>query len=515
MDMDEDDSAFSPSDFLGGTAAQDGDMSEDGYFDGDDMDVTDVISAAIRRRRSSIAPPPLSSVNPALSRVPLGVVTSVAEEEDITRSAQTDSEEDNTRSSQFTEGGDMDDTQGSGPMEFTIPLAQSLNPAEKDETWRALRAVTHSGQEPHEPQASDDEFGANDPGMPLDNAMQRLRAARASIPSQENEEQAREDSFVSTDESFESAGRPDATINLTKARASLGEEKFMEMATVILDQPPVAPVSQEPPPSRLPVFQPQTRSAIFSAPPPAIWGASSSSPKKIFPSATISTPFQFAEPPKSPARDRPERASSISPRKGNPGVNTLGSIISPRKRPADVEDDHQSSPAKRRAVGSTSTPRPLSPSKRAAFEEPPSGSGSAASLRRPAGYLARRKSVATVDNSFNVPSELRKTAGRASIAGPPAGDAWKRFDRNVGPFQKASTNQPQQRASQTETVVEAVRRPVTFASSARRSTSPAQHEMEQDDTGEVAIQAAMEMTAQWRDGVEQQEDEDEDVVSTK
>lgn len=60
-------------------------------------------------------------------------------------------------------------------MEFTIPLGQSLRPADQDQAWLALKEATHSGNNASQPELSSGDE------MNLDDAMSRLRRARDSM----------------------------------------------------------------------------------------------------------------------------------------------------------------------------------------------------------------------------------------------------------------------------------------------------------------------------------------------
>ncbi|KAI0961141.1 hypothetical protein AcV7_000323 [Taiwanofungus camphoratus] len=286
MDMDIDDTAPLPNDFLrqqgyqdGGSAIDDDEFTDD--EDDEDMEITEAIRlnierkrslslgqgrASIARRRSSIAPTTSSQgqsenrIPPQDYRPPLGNEQRVqdlehGQDQDLTTSST------QSQSSFTSEGSSGENTQ---PMEFTIPISRSLRPPEPpSDAWLKLRAMTHAGDEPYEPpppEGSDDEEmdaiidhggtpGRSQDAMELTDAMQRLLSARTSLglppmsaPLAQpdfpqagfdtdngdalglQEQQLQEDSFTSTEDSFTGdADAGDRTMNVTSLiRASLG-----------------------------------------------------------------------------------------------------------------------------------------------------------------------------------------------------------------------------------------------------------------------------------------------------
>jgi hypothetical protein len=202
MELDTDNTALSPFALL-----RDDDEFIDeensNEFNGDDMDLTDIIrrsSIALARRRSSMGvryqPPP----------------------EDLSREEALDIS---------VEGSQAEH------MEFTMPVGQSLRePSPPPDEWHALRAVTHAGDVP----VSHSEERDENHGMDLSDAMYRLRAARASLGldvdggDNDDDEQEQFDvetiqdthfkdaSFASTDsDSFDDAAdiASDKTVNMT------------------------------------------------------------------------------------------------------------------------------------------------------------------------------------------------------------------------------------------------------------------------------------------------------------
>ncbi|THG98453.1 hypothetical protein EW026_g3733 [Hermanssonia centrifuga] len=241
MDMDEDDTAPIPQDFLGGSAIQDEEFSEEEDHDyGEDMEMTEAIpreflrkrslslggpsgSFVPQRRRSSIAPITTSSQSHSENQVhhhqanqhiqqqqesiypslELEDILNLPEDTDgdgdiphgedldhTTSTVQSGTDEDMTG---MTESSGGDDTQ---PMEFTIPVIRPPSPP--PDVWHQLRAMTHAGEsEPYEPPRleSDDDPEANaiipldeprgDDGdttsMELTDALTRLQRARTSL----------------------------------------------------------------------------------------------------------------------------------------------------------------------------------------------------------------------------------------------------------------------------------------------------------------------------------------------
>ncbi|PSR80699.1 hypothetical protein PHLCEN_2v6615 [Hermanssonia centrifuga] len=241
MDMDEDDTAPIPQDFLGASAIQDEEFSEEEGDDfGEDMEMTEAIpreflrkrslslggpsgSFVPQRRRSSIAPITTSSQSHSENQVhhyqanqhiqqqqesiypslELEDILNLPEDTDgdgdmphgedpdhTTSTVQSGADEDMTG---MTESSGGDDTQ---PMEFTIPVIRPPSPP--PDVWHQLRAMTHAGEsEPYEPPLleSDDDPEANaiipldeprgDDGdttsMELTDALTRLQRARTSL----------------------------------------------------------------------------------------------------------------------------------------------------------------------------------------------------------------------------------------------------------------------------------------------------------------------------------------------
>ncbi|KII93693.1 hypothetical protein PLICRDRAFT_131726 [Plicaturopsis crispa FD-325 SS-3] len=568
MDMDMDDTAPGPSAFLRGSALEDDEFSPD-EDEGEDMDITNVLGGMIPSRRSSLAARRRSSVAPAAPRPPLAVV-----------SAQPPPDDDNTQSTNYSEEtSQYTDEDGTQPMEYTVPIARALNPPEKNEAWLALRAITHSGDTPHSPHDSDEEDdagGRGEQGMELTDAMDRLMAARASLGAPPA---TGEDSFTSTEDSFGSGDAGDATMNVTSlmrresggrmsiGRMSLGpgDDETMDETSVFGDDevvnnavhvspPAPVPAQSTPAPSRPPVFQ--SKPTVFTAQQTGprrsldLGGASPSvaqTPKPL----TIPQPFQFSFTPKNqqPQGKNTLTPGSISPAKARPSAAFAPPVVrpSPKKRPAPDHDDenadpdtaHKPSPAKKLAFSTSSSsskpvPKPLSPSKKAPFQSPASAKPPSKSLRRPSGYFAQRKSLAGAGVAPAPPPQpnqsAQKRAGRASVAGPGTGDAWRRFDpqdktelpapqqkgkgkaredgyeREAAPPQRPAATSPAHVSPAHESPVEYVDSAAPDGSMVDSLAAPTtDHASSAMDTdGDDTALNGQEMTAQWREGVQEQ-----------
>ena len=225
MDMDSDDTAFSPSAFFraGNEVSMDDESNEmDGPSDGDDMDVTEVVPRNFVRKRSlslGVSRQPLANLS-----IPQSSPHVSNDQEDVPNETSY-VEEESAQSQSFTSEGDV-----SQPMEFTVPLIRPPKPP--TEAWLALRSATHSGNTPYIPSSDDD--GGDDGGgvqeMELTDAVSRLQAARASLGLGEvGGEEGGENSFTSTEDSFMDEGvgadeEGNRTVNVTQLlrRVSLG-----------------------------------------------------------------------------------------------------------------------------------------------------------------------------------------------------------------------------------------------------------------------------------------------------
>ncbi|KAH9949433.1 Spc7 kinetochore protein-domain-containing protein [Amylocystis lapponica] len=455
MDMDEDETAPYPHDFLNHRNEYDQDRSalDDDEFsdadgdDDDDMEITEAIPLNIARKRSlSLGAPRRSSIAPT---------TSSQGHSENQLPPQDDSYADASMSSAHSQSFTSDASGGEDtqPMEFTVPIARSLRPPEPpSELWQQLRAMTHAGAEPYEPPApeSDDEDallvrGADDDGhnMDLTDAVVRLQRARDSLglphfrgeDSEEGDASVQEDSFTNTEDSFaDDMQSGDRTVNVTSLmRMSIGGmESSMDVTsvynareddTVVRGLPSAArsrpaPSSVSPPSASVP-------SASSSAP------STSTPPTAPEPAATprpsvFSLPWLTSAAPKSPAAAVPSPAKPAPatipkpfafslPRLASPAVRAPApSIESPtpsrlpqpsRGTAAFAPPSARKSPLKRPAPPEAEAehqPSPakrpavgkLAPAKKAMFEQSPAPAPPRTNtVRRPSGYFAQRKSL--------------------------------------------------------------------------------------------------------------------------
>lgn len=467
-------------------------MDEEFDSDDDSMDMTDVIHGDLIQKRSS-------SIG---TRRPLSQVPQPAEHPSSDDHPQSGSFEE--ESELYSEA----DSNRSQPMEFTMPLNKSLRPPpEHDEVWLALRQATHSGDTPIEPEVSSDDFenihmADGGDGMELDDAVQRLMRARQSLPAVpaipgdgQLQSSFEEDSFEMSEDGH-NMDEGDQTMNISKvfgrasdaglSRMSLGGLESMDESQIY--GAIVVPTQSTP---RQSLAQPQPRQTSIASPDPALSALGSSVfhlPPPVQTSTVISSaaqqqnhlpaPFTFTpRPPLAPAKST-NTTRPVSPSKDKSNLaKKLASVIppqisaSPNKRPRPTaEDRHHSaqydpSPVKRMAIGeqlSTSVfrsapltappskspnPKPLSPSKKAPFQAPTVNkpAQASASLRRPSGYFARRKSLGAglgsqvlnddeASASTLRPSPKKKAGvglGRASMGSSDSAAARLRFEEDV------------------------------------------------------------------------------------
>ncbi|KAF9229626.1 hypothetical protein BS17DRAFT_689126, partial [Gyrodon lividus] len=327
MDMDSDDTGFSPAAFFrtgDEFAVDDGFDDENGPSDGDDMDVTEAIPRNIIRKRSlslGVSRQPLANLT-----VPHPSTEAYNDQHELPNE-QSYVEEGFERSQSFISEGDV-----SQPMEFTVPLIRPPEPP--SEVWLALRSATHSGNTPYIPSSDDDEDrGAQE--MELTDAVSRLQAARASLDlgDASGEEGGQHNSFTSTEDSFmdedvETGEDGNRTVNVTQLmrRVSLGRsaESTMDVTSVYNSQEQLreevinqAVRSTATPIDHL-IRSQSDKLPVFSAPRPA---ASPTKPSlSVLPpqSATVPKPFNFSftprsHPPASPTRSRPSSPSKVPP----------------------------------------------------------------------------------------------------------------------------------------------------------------------------------------------------------
>ncbi|KAF8168234.1 Spc7 kinetochore protein-domain-containing protein [Crassisporium funariophilum] len=464
----------------------------------DDMDVTEALQGNFAQKRS------LSMGNrQSLSHV---------------QSSPGQSDMDESRSDVGNESTESDATsEQSQVIEYTVPLGQSLRPAEQDKVWLALKQVANSTPDPQEP-------------MDLEVAISRLRTARDSLSTtqqaqDEDQHESQDDSFTNTEDSFDDDGG-DKTMNLSQVlgrssiggmnyRMSLGYESNMDesevygtiMRTQQTPRQSMAPITNiSEAPKQVPSQQP-AKPSVFQAPPSNTIFKKPTGPET---KASNSVPFSFTPKPTFSAAFAPPVARP-SPKKV---VLPSQTRSSPNKRPRPAqEDDNENmdidgpSPAKRQALlgkylgaAETSTeqdssapsatnrkPNPLSPSKKARFEAPapePASTAHSSALRRPSGYYAKRKSLAVSaqpsGSHITAPSVIaspRKKAaiglGRKSLGMAPA-DAWTRFDKNIvtAPPNKAPASKPTAKEKEADSCIRETARQASVSPSPTRG-SPA------------------------------------------
>ncbi|TBU34906.1 Spc7 kinetochore protein-domain-containing protein [Dichomitus squalens] len=386
MDMDLDDTAPLPQDFLpqrgqmvDGSAVEDDEFTEDDE-DESDMEVTEAIALNIERKRSlSLGGNRVSLGGPSRRRSSIVTVTQhqsenqpplprpqhdPSETSTIQEEGESFVEEDVTASSAHTGSSYMSEGSSGEPMEFTIPVLQSMRqPKEPDPLWLQLRAMTHAGSEPYEPpppESDDDALliqpspGGGDHGpsrydeseamdesvdvggeqdMDLTSAMTRLQKARASLgippspggpavveeDSSFSEQEMRDDTF-STEDSFgdNSIDLDNRTMNLTQRlslatteESGLDETDIHDGVLKVPITPNSAPAQQISPPaaSNAPAAAPKPapepfRSSVFSAPTPGGLSSSvfSAPPPSTAPKPPSSTPKPPDERARSPAK---------------------------------------------------------------------------------------------------------------------------------------------------------------------------------------------------------------------
>ena len=557
---------MAPGNFHGaGSAILDEEFDHDDDSFGDDMEMTEAIQGNFLRKRSlSMGRQPLSRLGP---------------------SSQTEKESDESRSdigddSAYSEGTSEEHSQA---MEFTVPLGQSLRPpAEQDKAWLALKQVTHSGNEPSEPELnSDDSAPYHERNkMDLDNAMERLKRARDSLPlssqtaSQVDGEHAiQDDSFTSTEDSFESDNDGNKTMDLSQVmgRVSIARTSLDYRGSDMDESEVYGNVAQSTPrPSLLPLEDPsihqQTprspsrqliQSSVFRPPPPTIVNSTSASLDTPPSTSRATSPSKSTSPSKG-GRSKPTFTAAFAPPVTKPSPKKAAAPASqlPVKRPRPSQHDglesdlDRPSPAKKQAladrwmgikeikedargaleptVAKGSKPKPLSPSKKALFQQS-STTDRTSGIKRPSGYFARRKSLAvgfnqpstSQENDTPMPSSPTKNSSgvkRLSLGSVPS-DVWRRFERSPGPassnvpaaFSKVVEKEPENNIQQQPSQVVPSSSEITSqvpqtALFPERLTAPAivisQAPEDSQETVNQDTDIDVEGTQQWREGVE-------------
>ncbi|KAI5897558.1 uncharacterized protein SCHCODRAFT_02564435 [Schizophyllum commune H4-8] len=258
----------------GGSALDD---SEDSYVeDGDDgdMDVTQSMPNNLARRKSSVA-----FQDPA----------------DASDASNMSVDPDQT-GSYMDESTMQSDTE---PLECEVPLGQALNPPVSNDAWDALEQAANENVSP-----------GNDEDDDLEDAIQRLRRASAFLPQTSGE--ISEDSFASTEDSFNPDGEETMNIsralgrvsmggNTNLARMSMGGESAMDESGVYgrVGVEPELPATQSPPnsqpqqPASAPPQQQQQQTQTLAASTTQTFNASTTQPLAI----SSNKPPVFRPPP--------------------------------------------------------------------------------------------------------------------------------------------------------------------------------------------------------------------------
>ena len=367
MDMDSDDTGFSPSAFF--RAGADGSMDDefndaDGPFDGDDMDVTEVVPRDIVRKRSlslGVSRQPLATLS-----IPQSVTSAHDDQEDVPNETSY-VEEESAQSQSLTSEGDV-----SQPMEFTVPLVRPPEPP--SEAWLALRSVTHSGSTPYIPSSDDDGEGDGDDvqEMELTDAVSRLQAARASLGLGEaGGEGEGEHSFTSTEDSFveedvvnDEDGNQTVNVTQLMRRVSIGQSADFTVTSVSSQEQSKEevvnkPVSTLSPSVPLPGSQ-DIYPAVPESPPPAAISANSQALYPEIPTdkdpitSSATSAKQVSSPDRSPVFSAPQpEACEAQPLPSEnrsqptviPGPSNFAFTSKPRASVAAVRS-RSSSPAK-------------------------------------------------------------------------------------------------------------------------------------------------------------------------
>jgi len=397
-----------------------GGSDEEEDYDGDDMDMTEIVrrqSVALRRRssmhRQSLAPPEEVDQDRSLSEV----------------------------------GGSEDDRPHT---DFTVPLGQPLRkPEPPPEEWHALRAVTHAGAND-----SISEDGDTEPNE-LDNAISRLIVARDSLGLSGDGAGVGDNSFASTEsDSFTQNSvdfaNADRTVDITSIlrRASSGTftdpsqastSEYSDSRSHDTDERINLPVDlpqENPSPSIYPDLSKVT-SSIPTRPTPLFQKPTSVQPiQSVFKPPTAETPKAVSFTASNVFKPRPlERQSVFSLQKpsAKSNISSMASIVAtdtqPQKRPiAETEKpvEERPTPGKKQATShlagpstsrASSAPPEESPSK--GTTPTPSSPGKKAGLtsnpRKP-GFPARGRTSSV--------SGLRRTSAsfthgqKPSTAGP-------------------------------------------------------------------------------------------------
>ncbi|KAJ2920371.1 hypothetical protein MD484_g151, partial [Candolleomyces efflorescens] len=431
--------------------------------------------------------------------------------------------------------------------------------------------------------------------MELDDAVQRLMRARDSFSNQAGDGVNLLDNQEDTVSSIGSVDSGDAgnhTVNLSRvlSRVSMGGndagsrmsmgygETTMDESEVYGDIVAMRRQSMAPRQSLLPNANAGPSSTISQEAPPTVFRPPS--PARQLPAAqpspappppakqlTVPSPFSFTAQP-TPSTSR-QPTNNVTPSKTKPKPTFTAAFAPPsarpspkklQKRPLSDENDadaEQPTPAKRQAlagkwldataqsrtepsspppVESAPKPRPLSPSKKSPFQsmgtQQPSTSTTSSNLRKPTGYMARRKSLAVGPNPAASKSPKRP-AGRMSLASAPQ-DAWTRFDKeaqlpNLPPKKSVQIQEDEQGVNAQEGEKERTPSPIPQTPVVRITEpespelGPAEvstandRELDEVEDEDMEMATPLKKTERWRENVEDgmydEEEEELPVIS--
>ncbi|KAL1749116.1 Spc7 kinetochore protein-domain-containing protein [Schizophyllum fasciatum] len=340
---------------------------EDSYVeDGDDgdMDVTQSMPSDLARRKSAVA-----FQEPA-------DVSDMSVDPDATGSYM----EDSTMQS---------DTE---PLECEVPLGQALNPPVSNDAWDALEQAANADLSPS---------GAHDEEDDLEDAIQRLRRASAFLPQTSGE--VSEDSFASTEDSYNGEG--EETMNISRAlgrvsmggnndlaRMSLGGESAMDESEVYgrVAIAPELPPTQSPPTPQPQQATSQTQPLASSqAQPPAAPRAQSLASSQTQPLSTSSNKAPVFRPPplhSITGTQKPSFSAAFAPPTARPSPKKFGQQAEgAEKRPRNENETHEKEqrPAQGSAKASPQADPKTSP--QGAAEASPQGAAVGSPADDPAG----------------------------------------------------------------------------------------------------------------------------------
>ena len=311
---------------------------------------------------------------------------------------------------------------GEEPKEFTVSVDRP--PPPEDDAFKALKAIANGNRSEDDDVASED----GEVDMDVSTAVTRLLAVRNSTDGQLPINNPVEDSFTSTDDSFDGADAGDRTVNVTNLMGSFrasdyGMDEVTSAASMVS-----APIPTYPTPKPKPT--PASVTASTSKPAPFVPASSSAIPVPVFNKSKSSVsatqgPLNASRAP-SPAKPVSSRIPSPVKQSIKKFTAAFAPPFQPLKRPLapsqDGPNDTVASPNKKRAVtaGASSSQRvpvPVVPAGTPARKLPPD-TGLPTKARRPSGYY--RKSLvgpsaqveASVDTQHSASTSEQKSIAR-------------------------------------------------------------------------------------------------------